>query len=40
MTTIHMGDIGQEQEETEILPLHEPFEVPSAPQVPSEPVPA
>lgn len=37
---IHMGDIGTEQEETEILPLHQPIQVPDVPPVPSEPVPA
>lgn len=30
-----MGDLGEEQEEIEILPLHEPFEVPET--VPAEP---
>jgi hypothetical protein len=39
-TAPRMGDIGTEQEETEILPLTEPVTVPDLPLVPSEPVPA
>lgn len=39
-TTPRMGDIGTEQEETEILPLTEPYKVPETPTVPAEPVPA
>lgn len=38
--TIHMGDIGTEQEETEILPLTEPVKVPDTIPAPSQPVPA
>ena len=39
-TAPRMGDIGTEQEETEILPLTEPVTVPETPSVPAEPVPA
>lgn len=39
-SSIRMGDIGTEQEETEILPLTEPYKVPDTPPVPSQPVPA
>lgn len=40
MNTTRMGDIGEEQEETEILPLHQPVTVPETVPAPSEPVPA
>jgi hypothetical protein len=35
LATIYMGDLGEEQEEIEVLPLHEPSEVPET--VPAEP---
>lgn len=39
-TAPRMGDIGTEQEETEILPLTEPVTVPETVPAPAEPVPA
>jgi hypothetical protein len=35
-----MGNIGEEQEETEILPLTQPVVVPETVPAPAEPVPA
>lgn len=35
MVAITMGDLGEEQEEIEVLPLSEPWEVPET--VPAEP---
>lgn len=34
------GDIGEEQEEVEFVPLEQPSEAPVEPAVPAEPVPA
>lgn len=39
--TIYMGNLGEEQEEIEILPLSEPYEVPNTvPETEPETVPA
>jgi hypothetical protein len=35
-----MGDIGEEQEEIEVLPLTEPVTIPETAPAPSQPVPA
>ena len=38
--TITAGDLGEEQEEVEFVPLEQPAEAPVEPAVPAEPVPA